>query len=285
MESRLITITEMAQWQDVTTETLRYYDKIGLFKPVYQDDHGMRYYSVQQYERLGTIRDLAQNGIGLSDIKDYLEKRNLKSSKELLKLQDTKIQDKIESLWAMHRSLLEEYSWLDQVTDQSYDTAIKHKNLPRLSCFVLDAYSTDDDSLAQSWHEIEKEFRYQNKTERSPVFATNKFAAIFYLHEMNRFRVAYLSREKSEVSHTAENLQVYTLPAGSYICKRHRGTFFDAAASADELTNYAAENHLKVRMPWLIDRIIVDYTVTDEKEEMLNELCLPIDEQASSSTN
>ncbi|MEH7531769.1 MerR family DNA-binding transcriptional regulator, partial [Priestia megaterium] len=47
----------MAKLRGVTTETLRHYDRIGLFKPFYVDENtGYRYYSIFQYEVLGTIK-------------------------------------------------------------------------------------------------------------------------------------------------------------------------------------------------------------------------------------
>lgn len=45
MES-YISITEMARLRNITTETLRHYDRIGLLKPDYLDKNHVRYYSV-----------------------------------------------------------------------------------------------------------------------------------------------------------------------------------------------------------------------------------------------
>ena len=49
--SELLSISEMARLRKVTTETLRHYDRIGLFTPSYiSPDTGYRYYSFMQYE-------------------------------------------------------------------------------------------------------------------------------------------------------------------------------------------------------------------------------------------
>lgn len=51
-----LTIGEFAKLRNITTETLRHYDRIGLVKPVKVDpDTGYRYYSILQYEKIGTI--------------------------------------------------------------------------------------------------------------------------------------------------------------------------------------------------------------------------------------
>ena len=67
-----ISITGLARLRNVNTETLRHYDRIGLFKPTYVDPRtGYRYYSILQYEKLGTIKELRQLEMSLKEIKKY----------------------------------------------------------------------------------------------------------------------------------------------------------------------------------------------------------------------
>ena len=62
----IISITEMAKLRNISTETLRHYDRIDLLKPVHVDpDTGYRYYSITQYEKIGTIRELKNLGMSL----------------------------------------------------------------------------------------------------------------------------------------------------------------------------------------------------------------------------
>lgn len=77
----IISITEMAKLRNVSTETLRHYDRIDLLKPVYVNpDTGYRYYSITQYEKIGTIRELKNLGMSLGEIKDYFNNRNVETS-------------------------------------------------------------------------------------------------------------------------------------------------------------------------------------------------------------
>lgn len=81
MKEILLSISELAKLRKVTSETLRHYDRIGLIKPDYVDpETKYRYYSIRQYEKLGTIRELRQLGMSLDDIVDYFTNRNLKKS-------------------------------------------------------------------------------------------------------------------------------------------------------------------------------------------------------------
>ena len=52
-----LTIGQMAQMNHVSEQTLRYYDKIGIFKPLEIDkQNGYRFYSIKQSARLDMIQ-------------------------------------------------------------------------------------------------------------------------------------------------------------------------------------------------------------------------------------
>lgn len=58
-------IGELADFQQISKQTLIYYDKIGLFQPAYVDPQtGYRYYSASQIDYLDTI--LIMKKIGFS---------------------------------------------------------------------------------------------------------------------------------------------------------------------------------------------------------------------------
>lgn len=89
----------MAKLRGMTTETLRHYDRINLFKPQYIDSHsGYRYYSIFQYEVLGTIKELRQLGMSTDEIKDYFNERNFSKSLDILKVKHEDLVSKLNEL-------------------------------------------------------------------------------------------------------------------------------------------------------------------------------------------
>ena len=81
---KLISITDLARRLDITTETLRYYDRIGLFKPDYIDENRARYYDVLRYDLLGSILQLRQLGMSVNMVREYYEDKNIHKSFEML---------------------------------------------------------------------------------------------------------------------------------------------------------------------------------------------------------
>lgn len=90
-------IGEFANFIKVPIKTLRYYDEIGIFKPVKVDDEtGYRYYSAGQLPLLNRILFLKDIGFSLNQI-SYIISNNL-SSKDLidmLNLKDMEIGESI----------------------------------------------------------------------------------------------------------------------------------------------------------------------------------------------
>ncbi len=92
-------IGEMSKLHNIPVKTLRYYDEIGLFKPMKVDEHnGYRYYATEQFEQLNTINYLKFLGISLKDIKDQLENRDIDGFLHLMKKQQEITEMKIREL-------------------------------------------------------------------------------------------------------------------------------------------------------------------------------------------
>lgn len=77
MNSNQISIGEMAKLGNISTATLRHYDKIGLLKPVYKDDiSGYRFYDIKQNEDLDKIQCLKELGFSLEEISKILNENS-----------------------------------------------------------------------------------------------------------------------------------------------------------------------------------------------------------------
>ena len=98
-----LSITQLGKIKHITTETLRHYDRIGLFTPGYIDpDTRYRYYSLDQIEQIDTILELRDMGMSLGDIRTFMENRAVAMSLKLLSEKETELEKEI----AVKRRLL-----------------------------------------------------------------------------------------------------------------------------------------------------------------------------------
>lgn len=74
MDYTRLTIGQMAKLNNISTQTLRYYDQIGLLHPMfYDEDNKYRYYSIEQCAVLDAIIHMQSLKLSLSQIKDFLK--------------------------------------------------------------------------------------------------------------------------------------------------------------------------------------------------------------------
>jgi DNA-binding transcriptional MerR regulator len=93
------TVGEMAKLNRISAQTLRYYDKIDLFKPSQVDRKtGYRYYKVSQFQTLQTIKYLKFLGTPLEEIKEFISDISLEKTLDFLGRQSDTIDDKIKQL-------------------------------------------------------------------------------------------------------------------------------------------------------------------------------------------
>jgi len=101
-----LSISAFAKLCNISSETLRHYDRVGLLKPFEVDSKtGYRYYSILQYEKLSTIIELRNINIGIDEIKVYFDNMNIKKSKEILRKKQKEILKKIEELKTLEQNM------------------------------------------------------------------------------------------------------------------------------------------------------------------------------------
>ena len=72
----MLKIGEFSKLCKTTIKTLRYYDEIGLLKPIFVDDNGYRYYCIEQLNDILMIVELRNLDITINDIKNILSTKN-----------------------------------------------------------------------------------------------------------------------------------------------------------------------------------------------------------------
>lgn len=101
MQDNLLPIGKMAEINQVTIATLRLYDKLGLLTPSYVDPNsGYRYYAIQQNARLDMIVYMKELGMSLGEIRDVLQKEDLRLIEEILVRKSEQIHQQIRELKA-----------------------------------------------------------------------------------------------------------------------------------------------------------------------------------------
>ncbi|WP_294150687.1 MerR family transcriptional regulator [uncultured Clostridium sp.] len=90
------TISEVATLFNISKQTVRYYDKIGLVKPaVHQEGSNYRLYSQNELNQFALIRELKASGLSLSEIKAYCDEKDITKLECLLKKNKKNLEEQI----------------------------------------------------------------------------------------------------------------------------------------------------------------------------------------------
>ena len=68
----IMTIGEIAEKMDISVDTLRYYERIGVLPPVPRKSNGIRVYDVSYFEWVALVKELKASGMSLEEVIDYI---------------------------------------------------------------------------------------------------------------------------------------------------------------------------------------------------------------------
>lgn len=265
-----LSITEMAKLRNVTTETLRHYDRIGLLPPDYINEYHVRYYSVLKYEKLGTIKELKQLGMSLSEIKAYFENRNYQSSRELLEKQNKLIQNQMKSLMCLQEKINSKISFMDSLEGNIKTGEPYVKILPQ-RYYIASEHKVENE-IELAYEAMRLEQKIYEKEEYLPIYATARYGGIFSLEERNEKAVRVIVF----IENLPETGDAIVLPEGKFLCVQMRGSFWKRKESIRLLYQVIRDENYKILKPMVIENVLVDYTITDIEEERLFEFQIPI---------
>lgn len=98
-----MTIKEVAKKFNMTNDTLRYYEKVGLVGPVKKNSSGIRDYSEEDLKRIEFIKCMRSAGISIEVLKKYVtlydEGESTKLERQhLLEEEQDKLEEKIKTM-------------------------------------------------------------------------------------------------------------------------------------------------------------------------------------------
>lgn len=271
--NEIMTIGEFAKLKDITTETLRHYDRVGLLKPIKVDKkNGYRYYSILQYEKLATIIELRQLGMNIEQIKEYFNGRNIKQSLEILKNSHALLKNKIEQLELLEINTMKKINHLSRFLQPVEKDKIQIKYIEERKYIYLQKPISNDEDLTYCCAELENKLN-----EIAPIVASNRYGLfinkIYYNRNYNwkDFTVIIFV---DNINLKYSNM-VGTIGRNLFACMLCSGDIDYNKDKILYMENYIKSNGYEV-IGNIIEIIQVDISVTDIRDELLYEIQIPI---------
>ena len=163
------TVGEVSKLFNVSTETLRYYDRIQLIKPWKKGGNGYRYYSKAQFEMISTIIVLRTAGTSIEKLQSILNQDNPHMIQMELQHHRIEIRQKIEHLKSLETRV---DSLFENIRDVSTDGLMEIRKMPKF-WIISKEFAKDRDEL-----EINEIVRINKATSDEWISFANIFSTI-----------------------------------------------------------------------------------------------------------
>ncbi len=272
MREKLLSISHLARLRKLTSETLRHYDRIGLIKPTYVDpETKYRYYSIRQYEELGTIKELRQLGMSLDTIVEYFDDRNLEKSRKILSEHCEKLRREMIEKQLLYEVLRKKVAFIDSLDDLAPREVVEEKYFPQRYFISYGEPAGGPEEHALILTKLEGHLN-----ETAPILATDRIG-VYGDESLLEERDDYIPSIPMIFLEAAGTSSLQrTVKAGRYLTVNYYDSRLERYHPSFELVkDYMLEHNLRVDGE-IFQIYKLDVTLTSDRSETILELQVPV---------
>ena len=266
-------IGELSSYQNISKQTLIFYDKIGLFRPAYVDPgNGYRYYSASQLDELDTILILKKCGLSLQAIKELLEHYTTESSLRVLTQQVQVLDRQMEELRMVRSRLAQRCVQLERAG--LHREGGNQPRVERLPAQLLLIRPVEPPFTLREISIATKQCFAQAFQEQLPIYFQSGVTVPLERIRAGRYTEASAAFLPIEGTDRAENL--LQLPEGLGASIYHRGDYPSIGRSYRRLLEFCQAEKLEIRSD-SYEFCINDYITTGDESEYLTKIVLYVE--------
>lgn len=269
--SKYFSIGEMAKLHKISIQTLRYYDQIDLFKPIYVDkESNYRYYSIDQFSQLDIIKYLKYLGVPLKEIKSKLNEDNEEKLQLLNKKIDV-VNDKIKELQLIKKVIETKKEIVEKGLNADDIGKIHKKYIAKRSILSM---IYEDGLTPKETLELSRRHIANILEENISVF----YGGVSGLASMKKiiekgivvYEKSFVAVERDLFNKGAQK-NITEIPAGDFICMTYKGSYNDNYKHFKKIIDYIESNNIQVE-DYMYEIPIIDPLSTNNEEEFITEI-------------
>ncbi|ADU27900.1 MerR family transcriptional regulator [Ethanoligenens harbinense] len=267
-----IIIGEMARMHGISTQTLRYYDRINLFKPSYTDqENGYRYYGIEQFAHLESILFLKGLGMSLQDIKKYFKNRDLKSMLELMENRLSRLDAEVLNLEMKRKKIASLFSTIRNYQNHDVLGKCHLQKMPERR--ILFFHFGGGDIVSEHEFGIKK---LENVLENVDDLYLNPFGTVISKDALQT-KSYEIFKGIAMVFDADIPKRPGTLPmqTGSYACMAFVGTYKEVSGYCAQLVDWINKQNLEIIGDGII-LVVTDKAYSDFEYEYVSEIQVPV---------
>lgn len=269
-------IGKMAKLNNISVQTLRHYDKIGILTPLFIDDEsGYRYYHIKQSAKLDLIHYMKCLGMSLDQIKLQFERRNVNFIQDMIKVQKIWIDEKIQELNNMKYAVIRCEENLTRYANAPKDDSIFIEHIPERKIFCYDVGINIYDHNLETYEYILRELKKQVILKNLPM--------VYFCNVGSILRKKDLDNDNfysSEIFLFLENNfpefdGVEIIPENKFVCICCN-SFHKEKEYAFKLFDYIQKNNIEVIGDYICEVVTEVPIFEPEERNMFIKLQIPV---------
>lgn len=270
-QRKLYRIGEVAKMFHLSVGTLRHYEVLGILKPAYIDeDSGYRYYNVQQFECLNTIRYLRMLDFSLDQIDVFLQNRDVEQMMEMLSHQKKVAKQKQKEWNTIENKIGYRLKRLEEAKKKNLgEIELKETSEQRI-------IRVQSDLSLHSYLDMEETIReLEREQEGANIFLGKIGVAIakerLEAKDYGNYDTAFLLLDPEDTVKGSFEL----LPKSLCVSIRFTGSHPQAPKYYEKLVQYIKEHELIIS-GFAREMTLIDEGLTQHTEEFVTEIQIPV---------
>lgn len=234
-------IGEMSKLNNISIQTLRYYDKIGLLKPkVISEKSQYRYYSIEQFFQMDVIKYYKTLGLSLNEIKKLMGRSTSMEEKlDMINFQQEVLENKLLEMEIIKNHLDYMKNTVSSIIEYETDKIFIKYNEKR-EYISYDCVSATIDELEINYRKVmpnsENQLEKLSYELSSMVSYDELKEKMVYKNIMTNNYVRMLKNEGRAI----------VLPEGEYITIYFEGGCFENKKYYNKIIDYINKNNIKI---------------------------------------
>ncbi|SOC42702.1 MerR family transcriptional regulator [Ureibacillus acetophenoni] len=266
---KYLTSGEFAKLCRVNKQTLFYYDQIGLLSPIYKNDKGYRYYSINQIELFYVIDLLKELGMSLKDIQKYAQNKSPESFLKLMHLQKEEIVKKRQEIEMKEKLIDTKIELLEESLTIPFDQ-IELTHLPDATLYLSrNIEDTTDDEFVEVISEFIGELNEAHLDTGYPIGGITKRNHVL---NGNYSKYTYLYIEQP---HPKEGHPYFKAVKGDFLIGYHIGEDHTISSTYEKLFSEMERLNLTLG-DYVFEEYVYDTLVKNQKEQYVTKIMMQV---------
>ncbi len=266
---KFLTSGEFAKLCKINKQTLFYYDQIGLLSPIYKNDKGYRYYSLNQIELFYVIDLLKDLGMSLKDIQQYAQNKSPESFLALMYQQKDEIVKKRQEIEMKEKLIETKITLIEESLTVTFDE-ITLQHLPEATLYLSrNIEDTTDEEFVEVITEFIGELNEAQLDTGYPIGGITKRKHVLN-GDYSKYTYLYI-----EQPHPKEGHPYFKAVKGDFLIGYHIGEDTTLTTTYEKLFSELERLNLTLG-DYVFEEYVYDTLVKSQKEHYVTKIMMQV---------